>query len=352
VDTQLCGAAQRCDPDLGCTNAPCNAGESRCNGAQIEDCDSQRGQFVARENGACATPELCSAVPGSAATCLAPVCETDAFRCAGVLLQRCGEGRAAWLDVQSCASPTLCDATLGAKGCLPAACNSGELLCRGDTLVQCRATRDGSDPVAECATAGGCDPVALDCRDPCVVHGARCVGTTLQTCDDVLVGWESRDCGSAELCNAEARSCDTPVCEPGETRCQDAQPQRCGPGRDAFVDVGDVCATPELCDAEAALCRAPVCDSGETRCNGSGREQCNAGRTGFALVEQCGSAGLCTAGGDECTPPACDAGETRCQGVDVLLTCNADRSGFDARTCPGLLSLCVAGPPATCRGLL
>lgn len=357
---EVCATSDLCEQSVtnssasGCISPACKAGESRCNGAQIEDCDGQRGQFVARENAVCATPELCSAGADGMVACLAPVCDAEAFRCAGPLLQRCGEGRQAWLDVQSCASAELCDAKLGTEGCQAAACNSGELRCAGDTLVQCRVSRDGSDPVAECAQAGGCDPVALGCRDPCIVHGARCVGATLQTCDDVLVGWESRPCVSAELCNVEARSCDSPVCESGESRCSDTQPQACAPGRDAFIDVGSACATPELCDPVGPGCGAPACAPGEQRCNGAAREQCSLGRTGFEVVEQCASAGLCTSSGGAaaCAPPACDAGETRCQGVTVSLTCNADRTGFDARTCQGLLSLCDPGPPATCRRLL
>ena len=82
-------------------------------------------------------------------------------------------------------------------------------------------------------------------------------------------------------------------------------------------------------------------------------EACNAARTGFALIEECASAALCVEAGADaaCAAPACEPGETRCRSLDVLLTCNADQTGFDSRTCSGLLTTCSSTAPAACRGL-
>jgi hypothetical protein len=261
-----------------------------------------------------ATPEQDSGGPLSKvdgavadrAHCVArPVCAAGQFRCEGSLLQSCNEEGNGWLDIDRCASAELCDASRRTGGCLPQTCEAGALRCAGDTLERCRDGGDNSDPVAECALAGGCDPIALACRDACIVGGARCRGAALEICDDVLTGWQSTVCASPELCNAEARRCEPPRCEPDEPTCQGSQPQRCAPGRDGFVDVGAPCASVELCDPSRGAC-----------------------------VE-----------------PACAAGETACGGLMTLLTCNASQTGFDTRAC-GLLALCDSGPPALCRPLL
>jgi hypothetical protein len=269
-------------------------------------CDETLTGFVPTGDAACATPQLCSTGLGGEVSCDQPICAVGEFRCAGDLLQRCSDGRNSWLDVQACGSPQLCDQSFGALGCRPPVCVAGEPRCVGDTLELCRAGGEGSDPIAECALAGGCDPALGDCRDPCVVGAPRCTGALLEICDDPLTGWQSTPCASAELCNAGARRCDPAECRPGDRRCLGAQPQRCTPGMNGFVDVGAACATPELCDPD----------------DGS------------------------------CLEPACDAGETVCDGGDTLLTCNADQTGFDSTPCTGLLVTCDSDPPAACRSIL
>lgn len=310
VEEQVCPPSERCDPRRGCDPLPCTPGERRCNGARIEVCDAQAGDFVASEQPDCASAELCSE-PGatgaaSEVRCLEPVCPAGEFRCAGALLQRCSDGRNAWLDFAPCASAALCDASLGPQGCAPPVCEAGALRCAGDTLVRCREGGDGSDPVAECAQAGGCDPGTLTCRDPCIPGGARCSGPFLETCEDVLSGWQRRECESAALCDFATRSCLAPRCEPSARGCRGAQPQRCAPGRDGLVDVGPPCASSALCDPTTG----------------------------------------------ECLEPACAPGETRCASLNGLLTCNAEQTGFDSSGCDGLLALCDPGPPAQCRSLL
>jgi hypothetical protein len=143
-----------------------------------------------------------------------------------------------------------------------------------------------------------------ECRDPCVVGSTRCQGERLESCDSPLLGWQGESCASPELCNAAER--------------------RCAP---------------------------PACALGEQRCSGANVEECALSRVGFDVVEQCASAVLCVQTGARaaCTPPACGAGETRCNGNDQLLTCNANRTGFDAQECSGLLNSCLQGPPAACR---
>ncbi|MEY2930314.1 MAG: hypothetical protein RL033_1063 [Pseudomonadota bacterium] len=299
-----CLATELCDPVRGrCGARECSAGERRCNGARIESCSAEQTGFVATDEPPCATSQLCRVAPGEGASCTPPVCAVGQFRCAGPLLQRCSDGRDAWLDFATCASAQLCNAERGAAGCVPQDCEPGERRCLGDTLTLCRAGGDGSDVIANCASAGGCDAATLDCRDPCVVGSARCQAEQLEICTDPLLGWQSTACVSAELCDATNRRCEPPACAVGARRCA-----------------------------------------------GANVEECNAARTGFAAVEQCASAALCAQTGDQaaCRAPACAAGETLCDGDD-LVACNAARTGFVlSEACTGR-NACVDGPPARCR---
>jgi hypothetical protein len=303
-------------PRLACTPSddsalfgPTTAATSNA-GPLVERCETGSGNIdgggdaIAEQRPGGPSPEA-DAGAAPPVRCAEPACSAGEFRCEGSLLQNCNDEGNGWLDVERCASAALCDASRGEEGCLPQTCEAGALRCVGDTLERCRDGSDGSEPVAECALAGGCDPVALACRDACIVGGARCTGAALEICADVLVGWQSSICVSPELCNAEARACEPPRCEPEERGCRGPQPQRCAPGREGFVDVGVPCASAELCDPATGACLEPTCA----------------------------------------------AGETACGGLMTLRTCNASQTGFDATAC-GLLALCDPGPPALCRPLL
>jgi hypothetical protein len=298
-------------PDVGPLFAPAPEPTSNSN-TRFDECetggtdiDAGRGT-INEQGGSDPLAGLDGSDPADAVGCVEPVCLGGRFRCEGSLLQRCSDERNAWLDFQRCASAQLCDATRGTEGCTPPACEAGVLSCAGDTLVRCRDESEGSDPVAQCAFAGGCDPLALVCRDPCVIGGARCRGAVLETCDSVLVGWQSSACATPELCNAATRSCEQPRCEPEARGCRGAQPQRCARGGTGLVDIGVPCASAELCDPSSGAC----------------------------------------------LEPACTVGQTACEGLRTLLTCNASQTGFDAAPCDTLLALCNPGPPAACRSLL
>jgi hypothetical protein len=172
----------------------------------------------------------------------------------------------------------------------------------GDAPGSAPGDASGSAP----GDASGSAPGDAPADGACVVGGARCTGALLEICDSVLTGWRSSTCAASELCNAATRSCEPARCEAEERGCRGAQPQRCAPGRNGFVDTGMPCASAELCDPSSGVC----------------------------------------------VQPACAVGQTVCDGLKTLLTCNASQTGFDAAPCDRLLDLCTSGPPAGCRSLL
>jgi hypothetical protein len=307
-EERTCEAAVFCDPESGsCRTRSCNAGERRCNGAQIEACNPGGNAFEPIDAPPCGSAALCTRTGDGDVSCRDAVCAAGDFRCVGdSLLQRCSTGRDAWEDVRTCDARELCDETLGLQGCRPADCQDGERRCSGDALQECRASRDGFDVIANCGPAG-CDPATGECRDPCLVGVRRCAGASVEACDDPLTGWR----------------------------------------------VVATCSSTAVCDVtQPSGCREAACSGNTRRCRGADLERCNAQRTGFDLVETCATEALCVPNGTNnarCVAPTCDAGERECRSGDLAI-CNADRTGFDEVTC-GLLGCNANANPPDCRSL-
>jgi hypothetical protein len=153
-----CAAGTTCDPLLGCVPGACTEAQVRCNGIYLERCVSGAFQRDRR----CATPELCDA---TAQLCRPPVCggRSDRFRCDGMTLQECDDGRTTWRNVsQQCITGELCDA--GYDGLGPPHCDQcvpGAYSCDGTSLLRCAADGLSAPVIAECET--GCDADAGRC---------------------------------------------------------------------------------------------------------------------------------------------------------------------------------------------
>ena len=306
-DEATCDAAVFCDPEQGrCGTRSCEAGERRCNGAQIEACNADGDAFEPIDAPPCGSSALCVRTGEGDVSCRDPVCDAGDFRCVGGgLLQRCSVSRDAWQDVRACDALDICDPALGLDGCRPADCQRGDRRCSDDALLECNATRDGFDVVANCGAAG-CDPDTSECRDPCLVGAPRCAGANVEECSDPLEGWR----------------------------------------------VVDTCPASAVCDVTAPSgCREAACAPNARRCRGADVERCNDERNGFDVIDTCATEALCVPNGNNarCAEPACDSGERNCRGR-VLEICNADRTGFDEITC-GLLGCNANANPPDCRGL-
>jgi hypothetical protein len=359
-DAVNCQTAALCDPgSSSCRAAACVPGARRCNGALIETCREDRTGFERAGDPACASPRLCIQNPNNDVFCRPPVCSEGQFRCAGDgLLQRCNAGRDAWEDVRRCDTPQLCDAALGPQGCRASVCQAGEQRCEANSVVECRAGRDGFDKVAECGAAG-CDLARGACLDPCLIGRPRCNGAALEECSDPLQGWQVLDtCSDSEICDAGARQCRPVTCTPGQRQCT-AQGEIfvCNASQSGFVlqTPPVTCESPQLCDVTTPTgCLTATCAPDQRRCAGARLEACNDARTGFNLLEMCASAALCTQNGAgdvfQCDAPACNAGETQCLDSRTLGVCNPDLSGFDTSAC-GILGCDAAANPPECRTL-
>lgn len=306
-DERACEAAVFCDPESGsCLTRSCEAGERRCNGAQIEACSRDGDAFEPIDAPPCGSAALCTRTGDGDVSCREAVCAGGDFRCVGNLLQRCSTGRDAWEDVRTCGALELCSDAPGLAGCRPADCQDGERRCSGEALQECRPSRDGFDVIANCGSAG-CDAASGECRDPCLVGARRCAGASVETCDSPLTGWR----------------------------------------------VAATCANNAVCDVTLPSgCREAACPANARRCRGATLERCNAQRTGFELVEVCATAALCVPNGNNnarCDEPACAAGERECRGRGLAI-CNSDRTGFDEVAC-GLLGCNPNADPPNCRGL-
>jgi len=98
---EVCAGAEYCALD-GCRPSPCEAGQQRCNGFQIEQCKLDRSGWEVVH--ACEGVERCDP---ELTQCIVHPCNTpDAVACNGGLLELCING--GWLTIQDCGRPELC----------------------------------------------------------------------------------------------------------------------------------------------------------------------------------------------------------------------------------------------------
>ncbi len=143
------GGADGSRPDASDGDAwgvACEAGASRCVGAELQRCDDTGRWTAAAE---CATEALCKA---SESRCAEPVCELDEYRCDSEVLLKCDKTREGWDKVKSC-SWGVCDAlNRRCSKCLP-----GTLICEKDELRKCADDGYWTELVQKCAEPELCD---------------------------------------------------------------------------------------------------------------------------------------------------------------------------------------------------
>lgn len=127
----------------------------------------------------------------------------------------------------------------------------------------------------------------------------------------------------------------------GEVFCSGATKLSCGPG--GSVVQSSSCLSAEHCQQGTGAACA-VCLATDVRCEGDLLVSCNAARTGLD-TRRCGSAASCNAATNECVEAACAPGESRCRGAR-LESCNAAQTGFDPVTDCGSPQACNADADA------
>lgn len=304
-----CIGAPFCNPGAGvCEEAPCDPGEKRCNGAQIEVClEDQTG--YAPDGPPCATPALCNESNPAAVRCEDPSCSVNEFSCfGGAQLQTCNDGRTEFVNVgAACPRPDLCSGERRrCDFCVPG---------RQECTIELDATRvcslSGNFFGVETPCPLGCDGPLGQCRT-CTVGSYTCNGDVIARCND---GRSFTPLNRASDCSGQT-----------ELRCNNGQliPTNCGANG---------------CNAGRGSCNE--CAGQQRRCAGLGFQQCNLGTFGPAQAcedgLECRGAGVC----------ACDPLAPRCIG-DVLQACNAVGSAFEpSPACAGedgsILRTCLEG---------
>jgi hypothetical protein len=309
VDIEACVNSANCIQGEGCIAPRCTPGSSRCNGAELEQCDVNR-RWVAVDG--CLGPAYCNA---TLKTCSDAPCTPGSRQCSGAEWQECiAQGGLHWSTQQTCAAASLCDP---AAGCVAPSCDVGDYRCIGQNLERCSIKQDAWIPVQACSNAALCNAAAKRCDwARCVPGSFRCdVSGTLSRCSDDGVGYQTlQACGSASACDANAGTC-TPAavgvsCTLDELRCNGQWLERCR-GNPGVWRAESRCESATLCDVTTGVCQAPACAPGEYRCTpendpltgslqATALEVCSPGRERFVLAETCSAAQSCDARHGQC----------------------------------------------------
>lgn len=400
----------------------CQPGELSCVGAALQLCDDAEGAF--RTVRVCSTAELCCADPARCAApgCLAPACAAGDLRCDGAALEECNAGQTGFVEIDRCQSALHCNASLGRCSDAPCDAVAREQQCSGPELQECLPGRDDWVLRESCETHALCGEggqAGATCAEPdCRIGGAasspspyQCVGGDLLRCNDAQTAWEHVEtCLNTANCNAlldalagdpyapdmslaelSRLGCSEPGCAPGRHQCDGARLMLCNANRTGYLDLITVCDSARHCDASAGRCTAqpcsvgqrqcsgdryevcteagwelaqrcepgapcdaqtgcaePQCRPNEYRCDGAELERCNVDRTGWIPVQACASPALCNVAARRCDVPVCVAGQARCTAEGALQRCRPGRDGWNVETeCAAGLSAGAAAS-ATC----
>lgn len=381
LDEAKCSAENKVAPC--CLDVPCEPGELRCNGSEMQRCRADQTDLDAIAT--CATLELCELSrpdcgPDQAAcACEPPRCEAGATRCTGTTLERCNAGQTDWELVQECVTNELCEIgrSLVPVACGPVACTPGEYNCDGETLEQCNAGQSDFDLVTACTGGPGFCNEALGICSQCEVGDTRCDLAQIQTCRADRSGFDpvpGRVCATPQLCDLDesnAAFCVDPACEVDEFDCDGAQLRLCNVGRTAFEPFGPACDSAALCSETRERCDACVPNQPRCNANRTSSQACSAeGNLGaisacpLGCIPETGACRTCTIGSYRCnggTLSRCNDGLSftslnrgaDCSGA-TRVSCNANTvqntpcGNFGCNTTRNACNDCSAAVPASC----
>ncbi|MGC4063711.1 MAG: hypothetical protein QM784_03535 [Polyangiaceae bacterium] len=319
-EVRLCNArAKEC--------VPCTPGEYQCNGKSLQRCDDTQNWVVLDE---CVTNELCQATLTSRSNdpatfddkCVPPGCTLGQFRCSpsdGAQIEGCPGSQLGWEPIagEHCLTSALCNPITGHcdPGCVP-----GTYRCLAERLEVCKLDGTGFQLVKACTTAAYCNATKRDCV-PCVEGEYQCSGATLQRCNSNQT-WATKEvCQSEALCLAGGTACKAPVCKLGEFRCNNGKElQICAANRNGW-ETRDNCVTAALCDSLNGRCNSPECAVGESRCFQNAYQVCDSTTRKWGAAQKCASTELCTTVGTDHCIDGCPTPNLQCSG-SVLQRCN------------------------------
>ena len=187
-------AAKPCTVDCPEVNEHCRGSD----GAAV--CDGQGTMLLCNADASVASSQRCQSEThcqaGLASRMCARCLPNQDHRCTGATLEVCAPDGQSYVEQESCASISLCNAMLGA--CTPQVCEPDRPVCQGDVLAICNAGGSGFARMTPCA-AGMCDLAGGDCNQ-CVPGSKRCSSNALETCKDDGQGYERSDCPDNGKC--------------------------------------------------------------------------------------------------------------------------------------------------------
>lgn len=319
----------------------CEPGRLRCNGDDIEKCDSTGLSWQLQQT--CAT----GCVSGA---CMAQVCTPGANRCAGDASEQCTPAGDAWALAQIC--PSLCDSGTGlckAPVCTPFStrCNPGGQIC---------ASNGASWQDQPCGANQVCDQGR--CQDViCTAGATRCSGDggSVQTCNAKGDGFDTtQSCSIRCASTGGVASCLAAQCTAGQQKCDQSAVEQCLPdlsgwGFVTFCATG--CVSPS---AGVAQCAAPVCAPFARQCSADGGsvQICKADGTGWAPGDTCPQG--CSGGNCTTVTAGCNPGDLRCNGVDTQVCAQASPGVTQWNTTATCIAGCASGaclPGGSCTGV-
>jgi len=331
-----------------CKEDACATGGTHvCNGAQLLRCTNARHRLI--EIDTCASAESCNAgaadsqaSQGLLGTCQ-PTCEPGALRCVGAELQRCDAPGTSWSRLTSCSTEAECSVTAGA--CV--ACSPGQVECNQAELRRC--TQEGAwETLANCGSAEFCDADNRTCLErECPVPGlTECQPDGLRKCRLPNLEWDFLVFCPGDLCNANDGKCDSATCARNETRCANNAFQRCSDALTHWQTV-EQCDEGETCGLSG--CETEPCTTDTYRCNNVYLERCDEAST-WQRIDRCATSELCNEAEGQCKPPECGGtkGDFRCLGTS-LQRCSEDRTEWEDYDECSRLGLECDATTGTCR---
>ena len=248
--------------DFGCDGSSCKkactAGAKRCNGSELETCNSDGTAWAGQSctNG-CQTVSGVSSCKGAPT----PTPKATVKPTATPTPSSCANRNESCSNKSCCSTSDTCQSLPGGKFCVAKGtqCTSGQEKCVAE---------GSSSYVYTCSSGGywqkdkacdfGCD--GNSCKQACTPGAKQCNGNELQTCNSAGTAWTGQSCTNGCQTISGASSCKVALCEANSCNSECAQKTKGNIGQ---------------CSAGVCKCSAPSLKGNGSSC--SGNSECLSG---------------------------------------------------------------------------
>ena len=369
--SETCGAGEVCSDDgsgAACGPGSCSPGTQRCSAdGNVEVCGADGTYTI---DTPCGENSVCREDDGAFA-CGPESCERNDLFCFGGDIWACSSGTPSFVfeDCDGAANQE-CVINSGSATCAEITCTPDERRCSMDNsaVERCSADGTGYTTTQSCGGDEVCveDGQGASCQEMCNPGDRSCSATgEVQECNsDGITTTVVETCGADEACGEYvlgAAECGPGSCSGNARFCYDNDVWDCAGGQvtrrfERCDDATKLCAVA----SGVAQCITPVCAPGELRCDSTGKivRACNADGTAFMNQTICQGSDVCRSvgNGPECGEAPCTPGETRCSASGDIEQCAPDGlSHVPAQVCDAneacrLQSGTPFCGPASCTG--